>query len=129
MWYEKYVPADSAGSTEVSTSSPPVMCVTLFRQFCWRLSAHREGDRILSQMVATTSSGSQPGDFCIGHGLKHRYRARPRRGPLSQFPAEDIRKAAIRIGVVGVEKPQAVEVVVRLPRIVRILGRHRSRSF
>src|ERR1700730_4126935 len=43
MWSAKYVPADSAGSTEVSTSSPPVMCVTLFRQFCWRLSAHREG--------------------------------------------------------------------------------------
>jgi hypothetical protein len=41
---------------------------------------------------------SQPGDFCIGHGLKHRYRARPRRGPLSQFPAKDIRKTAIRIG-------------------------------
>ena len=41
MWSAKYVPADSAGSTEVSTSSPPVMCVTLFRQFCWRLSVHR----------------------------------------------------------------------------------------
>jgi len=43
--------------------------------------------------------------------LSHRYRARPRRSPLCQSPTKDIRKAAIRIRVVGVEKPQAVEVV------------------
>ncbi len=35
---------------------------------------------------------SEPGDFYSGHGLSHRYRARPRRSPLCQSPAKDIRK-------------------------------------